>query len=95
MSFGVAGIAPASPPRSRRQRWSGTRSPIGSPTGPFAGSPAGGSSRRDAYYDCIRRVDVKLRPFGRTFDVDAIVRDSTAPASGERARIEADWHSQP
>lgn len=65
------------------------------PDGAVRGFVGRGSSRRDAYHDCTRRVDVKLRPFGRTFDVDAIVRDITAPASGVRARIAADWHSQP
>jgi hypothetical protein len=64
------------------------------PDGAIRGFVGRGSSRRDAYYDCIRRVDVKLRPSGYNFDVDAIVRDITGLASGERARVEADWHSQ-
>ena len=33
------------------------------PNGVVRGFVGHGSSRRDAYYDCIRRVGVKLQPF--------------------------------
>ncbi len=53
-----------------------------------------GSTRRDAYYDCIRRVEVQLKPFRRSFDVDQVVRDVAALPSGEQTRVDTDWPSQ-
>jgi hypothetical protein len=64
------------------------------PHGAIRGFVGRGSSRRDAYHDCIRRVDVKLWPSGYDFDVGAIVCDITGLASGERSTVETDWHSQ-
>ena len=65
------------------------------PNGAVCGFVGRGPSRRDAYYDCIRRIEVKLKPFRCNFDVAEIVRDVVALPSGERARVESDWHSQP
>jgi hypothetical protein len=65
------------------------------PDGAVCGFVGRGPSRRDAYYDCIRRVEVKLKPFRRNFDVDEIVRDVALLPSGERERLESDWRSQP
>jgi hypothetical protein len=65
------------------------------PNGAIRGFVGRGASRRDAYYDCIRRVDVKLSTFRRNFDVDEIIRDLAVLPTGERARIEEDWRAQP
>jgi hypothetical protein len=65
------------------------------PNGAVRGFVGCGPTRRDAYYDCIRRVEVRLKPFRRNFDVDEVVRDVAALPSGEQARVESDWHSQP
>jgi hypothetical protein len=65
------------------------------PGGVIRGFVGRGPSRRDAYYDCIRRVDVELKPIGLSFDINDIVRDIALLASGERARVEADWHAHP
>jgi hypothetical protein len=65
------------------------------PNGIVRGFVGHGPSRRDAYYDCIRRVGVKLQPFRCTFDADQVVRDLAVLPSGEQARVESDWHSQP
>jgi hypothetical protein len=65
------------------------------PNGAVRGFVGHGPSRRDAYYDCIRRVEVKLKPFRRNFDVDEVVRDIIALPFEEREQVESDWHSQP
>jgi hypothetical protein len=63
--------------------------------GEVCGFVGRGSTRRDAYYDVIRRVETRLRPFRRTFDADEVVRDVQELSSGERAGVESDWKSQP
>jgi hypothetical protein len=65
------------------------------PDGAIRGFVGRGPSRRDAYHDCIRRVEVKLKLFGRSFDAGEIVRDVGVLPSGKQARVESDWHSQP
>jgi hypothetical protein len=65
------------------------------PNGRVRGFVGHGPSRRDAYYDCIRRVGVKLQPFRRTFDAGQIVRELAVLPSDEQAQVESEWHSQP
>ncbi|MDR3634931.1 MAG: hypothetical protein P4L84_14095 [Isosphaeraceae bacterium] len=60
------------------------------PNGAVCGFVGRGPSRRDAYYDCIRQIEAKLKPFRRTFDIGEIVRDVAALPSGEPARVESD-----
>jgi len=43
----------------------------------------------------LRGSEVKLKPFRLNFDLDEIVRDIATLPSGEQARLESDWHSQP
>ena len=65
------------------------------PNGAVRGFVGRGPCRRDAYYDCIRRVEVKLKEFRLNFDVGEIVRNVATLPSGEKAQIESDWHSHP
>ena len=80
--------------RSRRRQWSVTYA-YRLPDGAVRGFVGRGPTRRDAYYDCIRRIVVKLKPFRRNFDGDEVVRDVAALLSGEQERVASDWYSQP